>query len=717
MPVNLSTADLNLGKITLKEVKSKIDEVIISAQKNTKASNIDKREYSPSQLLNSQNASAAELINALPSMNMGNEGNNLSFRGDENVAIMINGKMTSLTGDNLSQIPANSIEKIEVISVPNSKYNSEGSAGVINIVLKNAKSNFNGGYVLGSAGNNNKYNGQIGYNWSLGKLSLASSYNYTYNEFENSGFSRRNYYNNINLNNYGHSSAGERIKRLHNLRLGIDYQLSERTIISLLGNISKDWGSSYSSDMDTFRDVKGLEYSLWNLQNEEEDINALYDVNLSFSHTLKNQRDKFSIEFSRSDNMNDKTTSYQRLFSIYEGISAPYQNQYSVQNVQRRPITAIQADYAMNLSTKHNFESGIRASNRDFRFTNLYTDLTTGSTVVPEFTNDFNYFENVFSMYGLLSTNWSERWISKLGVRMEQSNTESFNLDSSLYKYNYFNAFPSAILKHTLGKKAGSISASYSMRINRPGPGMLNPLQDIADPISKRYGNPTLKPEIINSFELAYGNDIAKFLSFSSSLYYKISNNAITRYLSPQSDGTFKVSIDNIGSSTFSGWEVISNFKLSKTTSMTFSSNLAYTQFTYSNLGINYERNYLNWQSRGILNFKLPWNIDGQLIAFYKSPMQSPQGEIDFMSNIDFSVRKKILGTKGMITLSVFDILNDTKFQIYASDASFDNLFNRKRETRYATIAFRYNFGAEPSNKKPKIEKQENREGGGDVGM
>ncbi len=709
--------NLNIGNITLTENNKLLSEAIVSAQRNSKASNIDKREYSPTQLLSSQNASAAELINALPSMNMGNEGNNLSFRGDENVAVMINGKMTALSGDNLSQIPANSIEKIEVISVPNSKYNSEGSAGVINIVLKNAKSTFNSGYILGSIGNNNKYNAQIGYNYTLNKFSLTGSYNFTYNEFENYGFSMRTYKNNLLYTNYGHQSDGERIKRLHNIRLGADYELNKRNSISIIGSISKDWGSSFANDLDTFKDANSNFYSLWNLTNLEKDINTLYDFNLSYSHTLKNDRDKLSVEVSRSDNLNDKTALYTRNFEIYETNLGPKIEQYRVDNMQKRPISAIQTDFSMRIHKNQLLETGLRAANRDFVFTNLYTDITSGESIVAKWTNNFNYNENVFSTYGLMTSSWNDKWTTKIGLRLEQTNTESFNNDSSLFQYNYFNAFPSGIIKYNISPKAGSVSASYSMRINRPGPGMLNPLQDIADPISKRFGNPRLQPEIINSYELAYGNDFGKKISMSSSVYYKVSNNSITRYMQPNSDGTFSVNISNIGKTQFTGWELIGSIKINAITSFNLSSNLSYNQLEFNNQGIQYTQNYLNWQGRGILNYKLPLGIEGQLIAFYKSPFRTPQGKIDFVSNIDATFRKKVFKQKGLIILSIFDIFNDTKFFIEANDVTFDNLFNRKRETRYATLAFRYNFGSDSISKKPKIEKPEPKEGGGDMGM
>ncbi|MFY7862249.1 MAG: TonB-dependent receptor, partial [Chitinophagales bacterium] len=291
IPINISN-NTDLKTIVLSPKSKKIDEVVISTDRMTKASNIDKKEYSPSQLLSSQNASAAELINNLPSMNLGGEGNDLSFRGDEKIAIMINGKITALTGENLSQIPANSIEKIEVISVPGSKYNSDGSAGVINIILKNAKANFNGGYVLQSVGNNNKYNSQLGYNWSSAKWAINGAYNYTYNEFENCGNSERRYLDNVDLNAYNHISNGERIKRLHNLRIGADYNIDTMNTISVIGSLSKDWGSSFSSDNDTFRDNMMVVNQQWNLNNIEKDINTIYDINLAWSHLMSNKKDK-----------------------------------------------------------------------------------------------------------------------------------------------------------------------------------------------------------------------------------------------------------------------------------------------------------------------------------------------------------------------------------------------------------------------------------------
>lgn len=706
--MSLKNGQTSLGSIFLSENTSQLSEVIVSANKSTKSSAIDKKEYAPSQLLSSQNASAAELVNAIPSINMGNEGGNVSFRGDENVAVMINGKISSLTGQNLSQIPATSIEKIEVIAVPNSKYNSEGSAGIINIVLKKANANFSGGYVLGSVGNRNKYNAQIGYNWNLGKLAIAASYNFTYNEFYNTGWSNREYILNPLLNSYRHVSDGIKYKRNHVIRLGLDYELDKRNSISFMTNVSNDWGSSYSNDDDTFRTQTRDLYSQWKLVNLEKDINQLYDLNLSFLHWAPNMKDKWTIELSRSDNMNDKSASFDRNYQIYEGQNTPTYTQYSVDNIQKRPITAIQTDYLYNMSAKHQLETGLRLSNRDFTFTNLYKEF---NTEVAKWTNEFRYNENIFSLYGLVSSTISEKLNSKIGLRMEQANTESFNYDSSLYVNNYFKAFPSAMIRYQLSQK-GFMSASYSMRINRPGPGMLNPLQDVSDPISKRLGNPKLEPEVINSYELAYGNDLTKNISFSTSAYHKVSTNAITRFLKPNSDGTITVSIDNIGKSTFSGMELISNIKLHKNIGLNISSNLSYNTLKYELGTTVYETDYLNWQGRGILNFKLPLNLEAQIIAFYKSPMNTPQGHILFASNVDFSLRKKFFNQKGLLIFSIFDIFNDTKFGLINSDVDFQNEFLRKRETRYATLSFRYNFGKESVAKKPKIEKPEQREGG-----
>lgn len=712
------TQNLNLGVVVLMPQSQNLEEIVISANKTSKASNIDKKVYAPSQLMSAQNASAAELLNALPSMSTGSDGNNLSFRGDENVAIMINGKMTSYTADNLSQIPANNIERIEVIAVPNSKYNSEGSAGVINIVLKNAKAGLNSGFILGSMGNNNKYNAQLGYNFSKDKLALSAAFNQTYNEFESDGFSRRLYKQNPLLYRYKHESIGERIKRMQNFRLGADYELTKNAQLSFLGSFSLDHGSGYSSDNDTFFAQSGLMHQQWRLESADRDLNTLYDLNVSYKLIAPQSKNEWTIEVSRSDNMNDKSQQYDRRFAIDNGKVVSNSTKYRVDNLQRRPITAVQTDYIMNLPHSTTFESGLRAANRDFTFTNDYVDYTNAGEVLnPIWTNNFNYQENVFSLYGLITKTWTEKLTTKVGLRAEQTNTHSYNQDTSLHQYDYFLALPSAMIKYQLGKKLGSLTASYSLRVNRPGPGMLNPLQDVADPISKRLGEPTLKPELVSSGELAHGLDLGSKVSMSNSIYHKRSENTITRFQEPQSDGTFRVTIDNIGLLQITGWEAIASLRFSKKSSVNLSSNLSHNSLEYTaKNGQFYTQNFLNWQGRAILNQSLFWGLEGQLIAFYKAPFNSPQGQILFNSNVDVSIRKKVAGGKGLFILSCFDLLNDTKFNLEASDTNFENMFWRKRETRYVTLAFRYNFGSE-STKKPKIEKPEPREGGGDMGM
>jgi outer membrane receptor protein involved in Fe transport len=299
-----------------------------------------------------------------------------------------------------------------------------------------------------------------------------------------------------------------------------------------------------------------------------------------------------------------------------------------------------------------------------------------------------------------------------MGLRMEQTNTKSTNFDSvSLYNYNYFNAFPSAIFNYKLNEKS-NLSASYALRINRPGPGMLNPLQDVGDPQSQRFGNPELKPELVHSFEVAMGSELNKKLSFNSSIYHKRSQNAITRFLTADSTGVTRVYIDNIGNIFYNGWEFILNYKPNKIVNFLFNSNLSYNILRYQNGNNLYENSYWNLQTRGVMNVKLPWDMDFQAIGFYKSPMNTPQGQVQFVSNVDLTLRKKVFNQKGLLTLGVTDLLDDTKFEIEVADAGFTSDFRRKRETRVITLGFRYNFGKDPSNtkKNPKLEKPEPKE-------
>jgi outer membrane receptor protein involved in Fe transport len=706
--------NLNLGEIIITQNNATLGEVLVSANKTSKASNIEKKEYSPNQLLNAQNASAAEVIGNIPSLAIGGESNSLSLRGDDNVTVLINGKISSLTGESLSQIPASAIERVEVITNPTAKTNSEGSAGVVNIVLKKAYNQLNSGFIALSAGNNHKYNGQLGYNFSVSKFAFSTAYSFRYEEFYKDGLANRTFFNNNSSTAFNQNSVGDQFNPNHFFRLGAEYVINPYQTLIFTGSISKKWQNDYETrnniNLGTLKDT----INLWDRLFWENDENTLFDATLSYSLKNPNNSNSLSIEYSINGNNNNKLSSFENRFNIKNNLVDNSTNFNTIENLQTRITNVLQVDYKMPVSKIFDLETGLRGSVRDFRFTNLYKDKNANGELieVATLTNNFNYEENVYSLYGVVSSEWTEKLTSKIGLRLEQTNTKSTNFDTvPIYNYNYFNAFPSAIFNYKLNPKS-NLSTSYSMRINRPSPGMLNPLQDVSDPQSQRFGNPELRPELVHSFEIGYGHEVNKKLNFSSSLYHKRSNNSITRFLQLDSLGVARVVIDNIGALNMSGWEWIVSYRPNKWFNLSFNANLSYNTLSYSNNGTLYENNYLNLQTRSVVNVKLPLDMDFQGIVFYKSPFNSPQGRIDYMSNVDLTIRKKILNQKGLITFGVTDILDDRRFEINVRDDYFTSYFFRKRESRIFTLGFRYNFGSDPSKKTAKLEKQEQRDSG-----
>jgi outer membrane receptor protein involved in Fe transport len=706
--------NLNLGEITLTQNNATLGEVLVSANKTSKASNIEKKEYSPNQLLNAQNASAAEVIGNIPSLAIGGESNSLSLRGDDNVTVLINGKISSLTGESLSQIPASAIERVEVITNPTAKTNSEGSAGVVNIVLKKAYNQLNSGFIALSAGNNHKYNGQLGYNFSVSKFAFSTAYSFRYEEFYREGLANRTFFNSNSSTAFNQNSIGDQFNTNHFFRLGAEYIINPNQSIILTGSISKKWQNDYETrsniNLGTLKDT----INLWDRLFWENDENTLFDATLSYSLKNPENQNSLSIEYSINGNNNNKFSSFENRYDIKDNSIDNSTNFNTIENLQTRITNVLQVDYKMPINKIFELETGLRGSVRDFRFTNLYKDKNPNGELieVASLTNNFNYEENVYSLYGVISSEWNEKLTSKIGLRLEQTNTKSTNFDTvPIYNYNYFNAFPSAIFNYKLNPKS-NLSTSYSMRINRPSPGMLNPLQDVSDPQSQRFGNPELRPELVHSFEVGYGHEVNKKLNFSTSLYHKRSNNSITRFLQLDSLGVARVVIDNIGALNMSGWEWIVSYRPNKWFNLSFNANLSYNTLSYSNNGVLYENDYLNLQTRSVVNVKLPFDMDFQGIVFYKSPFNSPQGRIDYMSNVDLTIRKKILNQKGLLTFGVTDILDDRRFEINVRDDYFTSYFYRKRESRIFTLGFRYNFGSDPSKKTAKLEKQEQRDSG-----
>lgn len=683
--------------------KSK-DSVEITAERGFVIQHIDKKVFTADQSLVSQGGNATDLLTQLPSVAVDMDGV-ISLRGSENVNILINGKPSGLTGANLSQIPASSIESIELITNPSAKYDPDGTSGIINIILKKStKPGYNGSVSLG-IGSNRKYNGSASFNLQKGKFSLFSNYSYRYD-------TRYRYFNGDrqtlgeNPVRIIQQADAENLSQTHVLRLGSDYNLTKKDVIgvSFTGNLGTK--TSWENRTYSFYDGNALLTQIWQKHTNEDEPSQTFDLNAYFKHTF---RPKSTLNIDLTHSNNKANNDFYSILNYYDP-----QNQldtsltpFNQQNIVPSSIqtTTFMADFSHVMKEKYTLEAGYKTILRNwdnnqqstlFNYTNSEYENNVGLT------NHFKYNEGIHSLYASLAGNW-KKLAYKAGLRAEQTyRNGNLVTTGQTFSTPYFNVFPSAFLNYEINDK-WKVNAAYSMRINRPSPKQLNPFDNVADPLSIRMGNPYLEPEYVHSMEIGFGTYI-KQTSLNSTFYYRQINNAFSRYLVVDSSGAARVTSVNLLGGYNWGWEFNWNGNILKWWSISLNTNLFQNTLNADNLG-TYNSSLINYSFRLINNIKLGKTWDIQLSGNYTSPRNTPQGKMFPTQSWDLAVRKKLLKNKLILAVNGSDLTNATFFGVRGQDYNFKQEFKFKRETRVFMLTATWNFGK--SEFKPRQPKKE----------
>lgn len=700
--------EVNIGSIEMTSSAKTLNEVSIAGNKGYDASQVDKKVYSPNQLMSAVSGSAMDVLNNIPSVNLNSEGQ-MSFRGNENLTILIDGKPSSLTNASLQQIPAQSIENIEVISNPSAKFNPEGTAGIINIVMKKNMSKLNSGSIILGVGTNNKYNASASYNYQYKKVNLYLNYGYRNEERWNNGFSNRFFLSNAGRQNFYQDQGGSKFDINHFIRTNLEYEINKKLSVIVGGNFTLGYKNDYNTKTNTNRDTAAVLKDEWNRKIWENNNSMAYDINLGLKREFSSPRHYLNLDFVQNYNRNEINNPIEENTFLSNYVESYIKSPFEVYNWQVRITNNLKLDYAKPIGEKYYLELGFNGQWRDFNFltnskkwSGLNNELQTDST----YSNDFRFLDDIYGVYGTMAAKYGN-FSAKAGLRLEQANTRSDNYNvGNYYRFNYFSAFPSLALNYDLPKNQ-KISASYSRRINRPGPGQLNLVQDITDPTSVRLGNPYMRPEYINSFEIGYVKSLMPKFAFNTNIYYKYSVDAMTRFVTIDSIGRSVVQVQNLGNNTNAGWEAVFNYNPTKWFSSMLSSNVSINQLTYTTATREYSNGNWVWSGRLNATFKLPKEFDFQVVGFYRSASKTPQGEFKYQSSVDLTLRKKVFKQRGLITIGVQDIFNTLRFNILVEDVNFNSELLRKSETRIGNISFKYNFGSE--DKKSKIKVPESR--------
>lgn len=683
-------------KLVMAQKVASLDAVDVKAKKEMLQSNLDKTVYNVESSIVSEGASAVEVLEEIPSVNVDMEGN-VSVRGSENVTVLVNGRPSNMT---LEQIPADMIESIEVITNPSARYEPDGMAGILNVVLKKKKEGgFNGMVTLRGGAPlitydkkfRPNYNASVNLNYSYDKINVFLNYSYRGHTRCNFGELDRLSWLNEDTTKLEQSNKGSNRGSFHNVRAGIDWFINDKNTLNFTFGFNHNSflnGSHLDVEKDLFSNGMEIPTYWYNQHSASSNSGNNYSLTLDYLKTFDVKGRELSVDlyYTQMDRNSGVNTNLLYDFPL-EHVSE-YQ---SSKTLEGNKNAVAQVDFVTPIGNGGRIETGYK-----FTFKKVlqdYSYYTANDTVAwaedIRQRNDFVYDEMINAGYFIYSNSFWKKLKIQLGVRAELANTLS-NLKSTneVYKRHYFNVFPTAHVRYDVNN-VHSLQISYSRRVTRPRINQLNPFLDISDKENYRTGNPNLSPEFVNSVELGYLINYKK-TSFNFSLFYKQRTRIITRYtqLFQDIDAEGKLnnytitSYENLRNSKNFGLEAVYNQRLWKFWKITLSGNFYRVIIDSDSLIDETLSNNWEWGIRLNQTFTLPKGWDIQLNFRYRSPSLTTgtmgwgsggvgQGKRNAFYTLNFGLKKSFFKDSFSVSFNIRDLLvkRYTKTETYFGDA------------------------------------------------
>lgn len=717
----------DLGIIALSEDAAQLNEVVVRAEKSTVEIKLDKKVYNVGQDMIVKGGTVSDVLENVPSVTVDVEGN-VSLRGNENVRIFIDGRPSNSLNmaDALRQIPADAIDKVEVITNPSARYDAEGGAGILNIVLKKGRNQgFNGSFIA-STGIPETYGLSANLNYKTEKLNFFTSTGYDYRTSEGRGLTHSTLLDSSNGAITGYTNEDkdtERIRKGISTKTGLEWTIAPNTF----------WTNSIS-----YRDNRGSNNDLVNYNS--------FDANMNFTSTryrlsegddngkdlefasnfLKNFNDKghkLTMDFSYATNK-DNENSLITDETIGSGNPATYNTTFNNQNQNQFQI---QTDYVLPFENGSQFEAGYKGNfnNLDNQY-NVTTD-NSGNPINGYLSNTLEYNERInalYTQYGFKLNKFSYLF----GLRWEDTKIDVNLLDTNDFntkKYNNF--FPSAFINYEISDES-SLSLSYSKRLSRPRGRFLNPATNYSSNINLFRGNPDLNPSFTDKFDLGYLKKWEK-VTFSTSMFFENTRDVFSfvRMETGEYVGNNPVILSspiNLAKEQQFGFEFTLNYTPFKKWKINSSFNLANVkttgEYSYTNtkdelIVQNLNNETFSWFSRLNSRLTLPAKIDWQLTGMYFGPRNTAQGKSlgNYVVNTAFS--KDILKDKATIAFNVSDLFNSRRMKSETNLPSVMSYSEFQFRRRQFNLSFTYRLNMKKTDKDKNMQKN-NGDGGGEGG-
>ncbi len=722
--IRFKQPEVNLGTLSLHSSSEQLNEVEVATEKSSMTLGIDRKIFNVEKSIVTDGGSATDVLKNIPSVSVDIDGN-VSLRGSQNVTVLVDGRPSSITGTNkaqiLQQIPASSIESIELITNPSAKYDPDGMSGIINIVLKKNKLVGLNGSVSVSVGTFDKYSGAANISYRNSKLNVFANYGYRDNSRTGSGWSNRQ--NILPDTTFFLNSESSSLNRniTNNAKAGIDFFLDTKNTLGfslmLSNGLEKGNASSFYSELNDSSRTTASFYR----DELSGDTPKNIDYNVNYRRTFTKPKQELTFDATYSNASGNSLSDYlERDYTGKYEIKNNYPYRQSTSNKYTSGVTNIQMDYTQPLKKQMKLEAGAKTLIRktDTKFVSQTYDYTSEDFLYDtHLNNDFLYNENIYAAYATFS-GVIKGFGYQLGLRAEQANTESHLITTGeKFQMNYSNFFPSMHFTQKM-KHDQEIQLSYSRRINRPNPHTLNPFRENSDPYNVRYGNPYLEPEYIFAHELNYLKYFKK-ATLSATVYYRKTNGIIQRIKTIGDSTSSYITFVNLNSSKSYGVEAIIKNDITKWWNTMLSLNGFKTVIDGSNVDGDLQNDNYSFMIKLLSNMRVWKNMDIQFTLNYNGPQVTPQGTTKAVFAMDIGFKKDIF-RNASLSLNLTDITNSRKMAWEASGDNFYQSMERRRESRVATLTFTYRFGSAADKQKSRQRKSDSNDmdnGGGDMGM
>ena len=639
----------------------------------------------------------------IPSVTVDADGS-IQLRGSEKILVLIDGKPSSITGNDrqavLNQIPASIIDKVEVITSPSAKYDSESSAGIINIITKKDKRTGLNGSATYTVGNRDKYNGSFNLNYRENKWAFL----FNYDQIHDRRFSIRNAEREIfgtGINSFvTENEYADGYSNSHNIKIGVDYFLTKRQTISATTFLKFGNVNVQSDNPAVLYNASRVPILSYNTSSDRKDKENTQDFTLGYRKTFAQSGKEWTVDFVYLQGNNTVGQGVNRQnfntgFITPIGLPQLWQN-----NSQTKFYTfTAQSDFVKPIKKTGKLELGLKMTARnndaDFQFNDYVYGLNKYQSN-PNFSNRFVFDENVFAGYVNVSNQYKKLNYS-FGLRPEltqQIGNQKSPTNPAVNDSSYFSLFPSALLNYQIKEKQ-RLQFGFTRRINRPAYGVLNPFVTAPNPQNLFRGNPFIRPELVNSFEFGH-LAITKKGSVNSTLYYRHTNGQVSRVRtivdSLVIQNTTIITPENIENRSLYGLEFVLLQNITKVWRINGNFNMYHSKLfgNVLNTPIEVKFNAFTTRITNAFRFKKDWEI--QFISTYRSPQQNIQGETKAIYFMDFGLKKEVFKSKGTVNCRVSDIFNTFQFDVDVRGKNFYMLNPLKRETRVAFIGFTYRF-------------------------